>query len=849
MHLRKSPHPRHRAFLLLAVFAVLVSSLPGTGAASGPVSRNVTLLSHLDSYAGYSACWSYVHHDGREYAVLGTTTGTSIVRLTDPTNPVEVEFISGPTSDWREMKQYRNWIYVGSEGAGTGRGIQIISMEDPDNPRLVKTYRQGFDTSHTVTIDTTRAILYCNGTSIGMVALSLANPTSPTELGVFSNFYVHDLHVRGTLGFAAAISDGFESILDLTNPGAPVELLRFQTPASFTHNSWTTEDGRYLYVTEENAGGKPKVYDIQNLMAPVLKYTFGDLTAHIGHNVHIKGDTAFVSYYTAGVRLYDISDPEKPVEFAYYDTFSGADGGFDGVWEVAPYFPSGIFIVSDISNGLFVLRASGDYGIVRGTARASAGGAPIAGVAIHDHADGAETTTGADGSYAIATTASAEAHLEAHKFGHAPAEATFAVATGGEYVVDFVMPLLPSGVLRGTARRSSDNSVLGGAAIDVIDTPLSTATAAAGWYQFNSVPVGVYTVRSDRPGYLPSLRWGTIVQGAETVVDFTLTAAAYHDDAEIDRGWTLGDPSDNATTGVWIRAEPIGSSTRVGAASRFAPLSREDAGQAARPFALGAPQHPSPGEGHGGFPGEVQPSEDNTPSPGITCFVTGNSLGGVGDNDVDGGKTTLTSPVMNLAGTADPRVVFWRWYSNNAGGSPGEDPFITLVSNNGGSTWTAIDSLYETRNFWERVELRVTDYFATPGAFRVRFVAQDLVNGSVVEAAVDDLMYYSGTQVTGAEPSPEPAPVVTVGAPRPTPTSGHAEVALTLSHTEKVSARIYDARGRQLRTLHDATMPPGQHVIRWDGRSSSGSRSASGIYWMRIEAGSVRRSLKIVLLR
>lgn len=113
---------------------------PTQGAAQ--VSRNVTLRSHLDSYATYSACWSYVHHDGREYAILGTTEGTSIVRLTDPANPVEVGFINGPTSDWREAKQYRNWVYVVTEGTGAGRGLQVISMENPDQPDLVKTYRQ-----------------------------------------------------------------------------------------------------------------------------------------------------------------------------------------------------------------------------------------------------------------------------------------------------------------------------------------------------------------------------------------------------------------------------------------------------------------------------------------------------------------------------------------------------------------------------------------------------------------------------------------------------------------------------------------------------------------------------------
>ena len=44
-----------------------------------PVSRNVTLLSHLDSYNSYSAGCGYVHADGREYACIGTDTGTADV--------------------------------------------------------------------------------------------------------------------------------------------------------------------------------------------------------------------------------------------------------------------------------------------------------------------------------------------------------------------------------------------------------------------------------------------------------------------------------------------------------------------------------------------------------------------------------------------------------------------------------------------------------------------------------------------------------------------------------------------------------------------------------------------------
>ena len=619
------------------------------------MSRNVTLLSQMDNYAGYSACWSYVHHDGREYAILGTTTGTSIVRLTNPANPVEVEFISGPPSDWREMKQYRNWVYVCSEGAGTGRGIQVISMENPDDPRLVKTYRTGFDTAHTVTIDTTRAILYCNGTSIGMVALSLADPENPSELGVFSDWYVHDLHVRGTLGYAAAIQDGFEAILDLSNPAAITEIKRWFTPATFTHNSWTSEDGHYLFVTEENAGGKPKVYDIQGSGTPVLKYSFTDLPAHIGHNVHIKGNVAFISYYTAGIRLYDISNPERPVEFAYYDTFQGQDGGFDGVWAVAPYYPSGIFICSDISNGLFVFQANDEYAILRGSARQSAGGTPVPGVTVHDHASEVETTTRTDGSYDLALTVTPDGEIEASKFGYQGATHELNVVDGASYTHEFVMPLLPNGLLRGTTRRASDNAALSYSPIVVLDTPLAGTSGVGGTYGFAGTPVGVYRVRCNRPGYLQALRWGTVMANQITDVDFSLVAATFYDDAEIDRGWTLGAPGDNAVTGQWIRAIPAGTST--GRVAPAAPLPRHSRG-----FPSLAGQHLEPAEGTGA-PGDVQPFDDNTPFPGDKCFVTGNgTTGQIGEADVDGGITTLTSPILNLAGVTDPRVVYWRWY-------------------------------------------------------------------------------------------------------------------------------------------------------------------------------------------
>jgi len=94
------------------VVGALLAWLSLSASAEAAVSRNVNLLSHKDDYGAYSACWSYVHGDGREYAVLGTEAGTSILNITNPSAPYEVAFIDGEFSAWREMKQYRTWIYI-----------------------------------------------------------------------------------------------------------------------------------------------------------------------------------------------------------------------------------------------------------------------------------------------------------------------------------------------------------------------------------------------------------------------------------------------------------------------------------------------------------------------------------------------------------------------------------------------------------------------------------------------------------------------------------------------------------------------------------------------------------------
>lgn len=186
--------------------------------------------------------------------------------------------------------------------------------------------------------------------------------------------------------------------------------------------------------------------------------------------------------------------------------------------------------------------------------------------------------------------------------------------------------------------------------------------------------------------------------GAVSAVAAIGQMVSLDDACEADAGWTLGVATDTATTGKWVCADPVGTA--------------------------------------------AQPEDDHS-ATGTKCFVTGNSAvgGGVGDADIDGGATTLISPVFSATG-ADVYVSYWRWYSNNQGSAPGEDSMPISISNNGGATWTQLELVTENAGAWVSKAFRVADFVTPTTNMRLKFEARDLNSGSVVEAAIDDVRVF-----------------------------------------------------------------------------------------------------------
>ncbi len=175
------------------------------------------------------------------------------------------------------------------------------------------------------------------------------------------------------------------------------------------------------------------------------------------------------------------------------------------------------------------------------------------------------------------------------------------------------------------------------------------------------------------------------------------------DDMETDTGWTVGSPDDDATTGIWSRSDPEGTA--------------------------------------------AQPEDDASPAGTMAWITDGRAGTGVGSFDIDGGQTTLTSPLFDATDTGSATaqgpvtaiLSYQRWYSNDQGNTPNADSMLVEISNDDGQNWSLLEEVSENLNRWELKTFNVADVLEPTAEMRVRFIASDFGGGSIVEAGVDDL--------------------------------------------------------------------------------------------------------------
>jgi len=329
-------------------------------------SQNVDFLGQLNPYpnSAYADIWGY-SADGREYALMGVTGGTSIIDVTDPASPVEVEFIPGPLAplyEWRDIKTHLNYAYVVTEGTGSGQGLQIIDLSNlPTSASLVNTVDTWFSRAHNIFIDNGYAYVIGTNGGGGMHILDLSDPVNPIQSAYYiASDYIHDVYVWNDTVVACA-ADSYD-LVDVSNKNNPQLIsLSSSIPGIYAHSGWMTEDKRYFLATEEFNLRDLMVYDLQDRSTWDLVVPSWQMSGNSPiHNIFVVGNFAHISYYKDGYVVLDISAPTAPALAGQYDTYPGSGGTYDGAWGCYPYLPSGNVIISDMSTGLYVLDFLGD---------------------------------------------------------------------------------------------------------------------------------------------------------------------------------------------------------------------------------------------------------------------------------------------------------------------------------------------------------------------------------------------------------------------------------------------------------------------------------------------------------
>jgi hypothetical protein len=419
----------------------------------------------------------------------------------------------------------------------------------------------------------------------------------------------------------------------------------------------------------------------------------------------------------------------------------------------------------------------------------------------------------------------------ARKFGFFDATATVEVTAGGVTEVQLALLPKPTVIFGGTITDAVSGQPLESAEVNLLYTAVHGHTNAAGVYNLGAVPQDLYRVEVRAPGHVALSYERHIGPGFEGE-DYQLPPAASWDALENASGWTVGATGDNAISGIWTRVEPLGTGLAFGPPG--------GAGKTGASPASIRGGRPGPGlyhEGHeedSAVPGDVQPEFDRSPPPGTLCFVTGQGTNpsDIGQSDVDGGRTSLTTPAMDLAAMADPHLAYWRWFYGDGADS---DWLATFISNNNGTTWVPVDTVRGIQNHWREKVVRVADFVTPTSQVRLRFVAADLGAGSIVEAGIDDLSIYEAQPVIGV-PVPTAPSRLALRTPAPNPSSGRVALALELPAAGAADVEVIDVAGRAQRTLHRGDAPAGVLALEWDGLDGRGRPVPAGLYFVRARA-------------
>ena len=366
---------------------------------------NLKLLAHVNPAPGTT--YSEVTGCG-DLAIIGAFQGNSFVwiyDLTDKTNPALLSAIPIQQA-CLDVQVHGRYLFISFRN-----GMAWYDILDPRQPKLVKDFRPSPSINAHTSFVSGNTLYIADQVSGGVRIFDVTDKSNPQPLANLQDpgWTIHDMTViRGRM-YAAWIfgqPSGQLMLADVANPSQPRVLAKVRYPQAGTHNAWPTEDGQYIFSTDEVNGTRHnlKVWDARTSgqLTQVTEYTPPTVAANSTiHNVYVRGRYAYMSYYCEGVHIYDIADPRQPREVARYD-FNGTEPciSYFSNWGVDPF--SDLIYASDMEQGLFVLEFDDHPAAnLAGKVIDASTGAPVSGAMVYFLDEYPTSRTDAAGEFGI----------------------------------------------------------------------------------------------------------------------------------------------------------------------------------------------------------------------------------------------------------------------------------------------------------------------------------------------------------------------------------------------------------------------------------------------------------------
>lgn len=668
---------------------------------------SIDSLSHIDYQALHGAnlndVWGYTDEFGNEYAIVGTSKGTSIVNITNGAQPQEVFWLAGTESIWRDPCVFGDYAYVTTEAED---GLLIIDLSPlPQSTNLPTAIYTGpasnpWQSAHTCfTSESGYGYIFgANRDNQGVIILDLNNnPMQPQEVGVFDISYVHDGFERNDTLYTAHIYDGYFCIVDVSDHSNPVLLATHNTPNFFTHNIWPSANGQTVYTTDEISGAYVAAYDISNLqqITELDRIQTMQGTSVIPHNTHVKGDYLITSYYSDGIVVHDAHDPANLIQLGRYDTYPGQTPGFDGCWGVYPFFASDKAVAADITEGLYILKINyAPAASLVGVVKDLTSGQVLSGVSVSLLGAAMQEMTNAQGVYKTGMANSGSYVVEVNKPGYYPQTIQVSLVEGLTTTQNFNLLPIPPYALQIKVLDQATNLPISNAEIKLVHPQLihQGVTNGLGQEDFTLYYQDSYELVVGKWSY--QTKCSTVQIDANTQQLIVYLNKGYYDDFTFDFGWTV---LSNAQTGNWERAKPNATSNTV--------------------------------------------FDNDTPLDCFDqCMLTGNGTTPNPDqNDVDNGFTTLKSPIFDLNGMSTPYLNYARSFFCFHGPGTFDDTLSIWLSN--GLQSVLIEQIIGPQGNpmeWEYKSIALNNLIAFSNTMMLSVTIADYPgNPNITEAAFD----------------------------------------------------------------------------------------------------------------